>query len=179
MSQGAPTGSSYDAVPRRWVDANSGEEYAGKCPDCSATRALAEDQMHRMELELRAMRGKLTKAERAVEHAKVARRDGAVWEEALGFWLRTFPDKRPSSVGIKSARATKFFERFESISDPDPMGVVRAAVLGAKAYPYVVYGSRTKTGPKSALATDLQELVHVGQDHLFDFLVEAGRGASL
>lgn len=155
-----------------FVDIETGEQYEGPCPNCAEREQWAEAQVRKMEMERRGDRAKVTRMENAAERDLVRRRDGATWEHALEQWLAAFPDKRPSSKSIKSARATKFFQRLEAGATPDD---VDDAIRGAKAYPYVVYGKRVKSGSKSDLANDLEDIVAVNSDRQFDALVEIGR----
>lgn len=158
--------------PRQWVDTTTGEIYEGPCPNCAERAQWAEDQVRALEMEKRALRTKVTKAERAAEHATMAKRDGAVWQEALSCWLAHFPHKKPSGVGIKSARATKFFQRLETGAT---LLDVQDAIRAAKVVPYIVYGRRVKAGSKADLSDDLEQIVSVGNDAQFDRLVEIGR----
>lgn len=146
-----------------WVDSN-GEVTGDTCPTCEGYSHLERD--------LRNYRSRLTQMERKAERELVAKRDGKTWKEILAYWEAAFPDKRISSKGIKSARATKFFQRLEAGATPED---VRYAIEAARALPYVVYGKRVKTGSKSDLAIDLEDIVSVGADARFDALVECGR----
>lgn len=145
-----------------WVDANG--EVAGEvCPSCEGYSQVERD--------LRNYRSKVTRLENEAERNAVAKRDGATWKAILEYWSEAFPDKRISSRGIKSARATKFFQRLEAGATPED---VQFAIDAAKAWPYVVYGKRRQTGAASDAATDLQDIVSVGNDAQFDHLVELG-----
>lgn len=152
-----------------WVDPETGEASDG-CPECEN----AELQVRMMEMELRRYRSKVTTLENAAERDTVAKRDGSLWNAVLAEWLRVFPDKKPSAKGIKSARATRYFQRLEAGAQPED---VFSAIRGAKEYPYVVYGKRTRTGSKSDEATDLQDICSVKNDAMFDWLRDAGRTA--
>lgn len=146
-----------------WVNEH-GEITGDTCPNCEGYAAI--------ERELRNYRTKVTRLEREAERQEVAKRDGKVWKEALAYWQEKFPDKRVTSKGVKSARATKFFQRLEAGATPED---VNYAVDAAKVWQYVVFGKRQRSGSKSDLAIDLEQIVSVGNDALFDFLVEKGR----
>lgn len=147
------------------------------CPECGAVFecpvCLGRDvQVGKMERELRAARGKVTKLEREREVQKVAKRDGAVWKRILGAYREAFPDKRLSATGIKSARATAVFQRMEQgATVEDWLAVIR----GGKEYPFVVYGERRRSGSQADRADDLQDFAHLHKDRLFEFLRDAGR----
>src|ERR1039458_8351870 len=147
-----------------WVDSATGEVTGDTCPTCEGY-ALAER-------EARNYRTKISRLENDAERNLVARRDGATWKAILEYWSEAFPDKRISSRGIKSARATKFFLRLEAGATPED---VRHAIDAAKVCRFVVYGKRCRTGSKSDLAVDLEHVVSVGNDAQFDGLVELGR----
>lgn len=134
------------------------------CPTCEG--------YSRIERELRVMRAKITRLENDAERNIVAKRDGKLWKDTLAYWQKAFPDKRISSKGIKSARATKFFQRLEAGATPED---VRYAIDAAKVWQFVVFGKRQKSGSKSDLAIDLEHIVSVGNDAQFDRLVEIGR----
>lgn len=146
-----------------WVDEN-GEVTGDTCPSCEG--------YSRLERDLRNARTAITRLERDAERNLVAKRDGAQWKAVLAFWELHFPEKRISSKGIKSARATKYFQRLEAGATPAD---VEYAIAAATVWRYVVYGKRTKTGSASDLAIDLQDIVSVGNDAQFDRLVELGR----
>lgn len=152
-----------------YVDTETGELY-DSCPRC----AELEVQVRAMEKERRADRAARSKAERALEKDVVAKRDKSDWERILTYWLAAFPDKKPTAKGIKSARATKFFMRCDSGATVED---VELAIDGAKEWPYIVFGKRQKSGSKSDLADDLEDIVSLGKDANFDFLVLAGRVA--
>lgn len=155
-----------------WMNVATGEIVeGGPCPECAATADEAAIQVGGMERELRSMRSKLTKAERAAERDEVKRRDGDIWQRILGAWLETFPDKRPTAKGIRSARATAVFLRLESGAAEED---VVAAIVGARVWPYVVYGKRRQSGSPSDEATDLQEIMSLKNDGMFDFLRDVG-----
>lgn len=149
-----------------WVDENG--ELSDDCPNCADLDANVQV----MERELRRYRAKITRMENEAEHALVAKRDGKLWKETLAYWQKAFPEKRVTSKGIKSARATKFFQRLEAGATP---GDVRYAIDAAKVWRYVVFGKRQKSGSKSDLAIDLEHICSVGNDAQFDHLCELGR----
>lgn len=157
-----------------WVNAESGEVLDADCPRCEDTRVECDIQVSTMERELRGMRSKLTRAERKLEAESIKKRDGASWKLVLGKWMEVFPDKRVTSKGVKSARATAYFLRQDAGATEED---VIDAIYGAKAYPYVVYGKRRQTGSESDLLIDLQDIVSVNNDRNFDFLCEVGRAA--
>lgn len=132
----------------------------------------AEVQVTAMERERRADRSARAKAEKAVERFVEAKRDAKVWKEAIAYWCEAFPDKRVTSKGVKSARATKFFQRLDAGATVED---VRYAIDAAKVWQYVVFGKRQKSGSRSDLATDLEHICSVGNDAQFDGLVEIGR----
>lgn len=151
------------------------------CPECGSVLPLAEMldeeaeiQVHALELRVRSLQSKVTRMEREREAQTVAKRDGAVWQRVITAWLEAFPDKTPSAKSVKSARATKVFMRLDSGATVDD---VLAAIRGAQLYPFVVFGKRVKSGSRSDLADDLEDIVAVNRDREFDFLVEAGRNA--
>ena len=147
-----------------WVDSN-GEVTGDNCPAC-------EGYSH-IERELRNMRSKITRLENDAERNAVARRDGATWKATLEYWQEAFPEKRISSRGIKSARATKFFQRLEAGATVED---VRYAIDAAKVWRWVTFGRRTKAATdKSNPAMDIEDIVSVGNDSQFDALVERGR----
>lgn len=146
-----------------WVDAN-GEITGDVCPACEGYTILERD--------LRNARSKITRLERDAERNEVSKRDGATWKAALEHWCQAFPDKRISSKGIKSARATKYFQRLEAGATPED---VNLAVDAARVWQYVVFGKRQKSGSQSDLAIDLEHICSVGNDAQFDRLVEIGR----
>lgn len=146
-----------------WVDEN-GEVTGDTCPTCEGYSQLERD--------LRNARTKITRLEREAERATVAKRDGNLWKETVAFWEAAFPEKRITSKGVKSARATKYFQRLEAGAKPED---VRYAITAAKTWRYVVFGKRQKSGSKSDLAIDLEHIVSVGNDAQFDRLVELGR----
>lgn len=146
-----------------WVN-EDGEVTGDCCPTCEGYGHL--------ERELRRYRTNLTRAEHAAERADVAKRDGKTWKDAIAYWEEAFPEKRVTSKGIKSARATKFFLRLEAGATPED---VRLAIDAAKTWRYVVFGKRQKAGSKSDLAIDLEQIVSVGNDAQFDRLAELGR----
>lgn len=154
-----------------YADVETGELFEG-CPHCEQARAEAEAQVLAMERERRSDRIARGKAEKVADRAEVARRDGKVWKEILAYWEQAFPDKRISSKGIKSARATKLFQRLEAGTTSED---VRYAIDAAKVWRWVVYGKRQRNGSQSDLAIDLQDVVSVGNDAQFDRLVELGR----
>jgi hypothetical protein len=124
-----------------------------------------------MERERRSDRIARAKAEKAVDRDQVARRDGATWQRIRDHWQAAFPELRPTSLGIKSARATQVFLRLEAgATEAD----VFAAIDAATVWRYIVYGKRTKSGSKSDLAIDLEQIVSTKHDHLFDLLVSEG-----
>lgn len=147
-----------------WIDPTTGEVTGDTCPSC--------DGYSHLERELRNYRSKVTRLEREAERQAVAKRDGKLWKETLEYWCAAFPDKRISSKGIKSARATKFFQRLEAGATPED---VRYAIDAAKVWRYVVFGKRQKSGCRSDLAIDLEQIVSVGNDAQFDSLIERGR----
>lgn len=147
-----------------WVDATTGEVLGDTCPDCEG--------YSRLERDLRTARAAITRLERDAERNLVAKRDGKLWLETIEYWCKAFPEKRVTSKGIKSARATKFFQRLEAGATPED---VRYAIDAAKVWKYVVFGKRQKSGSKSDLAIDLEHIVSVGNDAQFDGLVEKGR----
>ncbi len=147
-----------------WVDAETGEITGDTCPTCEAYGLL--------ERETRNYRAKITRLENDAERNLVAKRDGKIWQEAIAYWEKAFPDKRVTSRGIKSARATKFFQRLEAGATPED---VRFAIDAAKVWQWVVFGKRQRSGSKSDLAIDLEHIVSVGNDAQFDGLVEKGR----
>lgn len=157
-----------------WVNSETGEVVEGDCPRCANVIEHAEAQLRAMEMELRQKRAKITRLERQADRETVAKRDGAVWKDVLAYWLEAFPDKRPSAKGIKSARATKVFMRLESGANVED---VKLSIDGARLYPYVVFGKRQKSGSKSDLADDLEQIMAINRDHEFDFLRDAGRAA--
>lgn len=146
-----------------WVD-DQGEVTGDVCPSCEGYGKVERD--------LRNARTAITRLERDAERNLVAKRDGKVWTEALAHWQRVFPDRRVTSKGIKSARATKFFQRLDAGATPED---VRHAVNAAKVWAYVVFGKRVKTGSKSDLAVDLEHICSVGNDAQFDDLCQKGR----
>lgn len=156
-----------------WANVETGEIVEGDCPQCAATREETEAQLAAMERERRSDRIARAKAEKAVERDQVTRRDGATWQRIREHWQAAFPELKPTSLGIKSARATKVFLRLEAgATELD----VLHAIDAAKRWRYVVYGKRTKTGSKSDLAIDLEDIVAIKRDREFDFLVTEGRG---
>lgn len=154
-----------------WVDSATGELADAECPHCAETKQWAEDQVRALEIERRQQRAKITKLLNEAERQKVAKRDGATWKELLACWLLAFPNKRPSATGIKSARATAVFLRLESGADVES---VKNAIAGAMKYPFVVFGKRRESGSQSDRADDLQDIMHINNDALFDFLRDAG-----
>lgn len=153
----------------RWVDENG--EIHDECPDC--VRYEANLQM--MEREARNYRAKITRLENDAERNIVAKRDGATWKALLAYWQAAFPDRRVTSKGIKSARATKVFQRLEAGATTED---IQYAVDAAKVWQWVVYGKRQKSGSKSDLAVDLEHIVSIGNDAQFDDLVAKGRAMS-
>lgn len=147
-----------------WVDPDTGEITGDECPTCEGYRHL--------EREARNLRAKITRLENEAERNAIAKRDGKVWKDTFAYWEKAFPEKRVTSKGVKSARATKVFQRLEAGATPED---VRYAIDAAKVWRYVVFGKRQKSGSKSDLAIDLQEIVAVGNDAQFDKLVELGR----
>jgi hypothetical protein len=156
-----------------WVDPETGE-MTNECPGCDETRRYAEIQMREMELELRKMRARVTRAENQLEAAEVGKRDGKVWKELLGYWQLKFPERRITSKNVKSARATKVFARLDAGAQ---IGDFQLAIDGAHAFPYVVFGKRVKTGSPSDLAVDLEDIASIKKDKDFDWLVAAGMEA--
>lgn len=150
----------------KWIDDNG--ELHDACPQC----VVYEDNLTRIEMEVRNYRSRITRLENDAERNLVAKRDGAVWKDIIAYWERAFPGKRLTSKGIKSARATKFFQRLEAGATPED---VRYAIDAAKVWQYVVFGKRQKSGSRSDLAIDLEHIVSVGNDAQFDRLVELGR----
>lgn len=146
-----------------WVDEN-GAVTGDTCPTCAAYALVERD--------LRNYRAKVTRLENDAERNAVAKRDGATWKAILSYWQAAFPDRRISSKGIKSARATKFFQRLEAGATPED---VHYAIDAAKVWQFIVFGKRQKSGSKSDLAIDLEQIVSVGNDAQFDGLVEKGR----
>lgn len=146
-----------------WVN-DDGEVTGDACPSCEA--------YGRIEADLRNYRTKVTRLEHEAERNLVAKRDAKVWTETLAYWGRAFPDKRVTSKGIKSARATKFFQRLDAGATAED---VRHAINAARVWQYVVFGKRQKSGSKSDLAVDLEHICSVGNDAQFDDLCEKGR----
>lgn len=146
-----------------WVDEN-GEVTGDTCPSCQGYSHI--------ERELRNMRSKVTRLENDAERNLVAKRDGKVWQDAIAYWEHTFPEKRVTSKGIKSARATKFFQRLEAGATPED---VQYAIDAARVWRYVVFGKRQRSGSQSDLSIDLEHICSVGNDAQFDRLVELGR----
>lgn len=146
-----------------WVNSN-GEITGDTCPSCEGYSLL--------EREARNYRAKITRLENEAERNLIAARDGATWKAILAYWQAAFPDKKISSKGIKSARATKFFQRLEAGATSAD---VEYAIDAAAQVPYVVYGRRVKTGSRADLAVDLEDICSVGHDARFDELVELGR----
>ncbi|MGH8524364.1 MAG: hypothetical protein ACREXY_09135 [Gammaproteobacteria bacterium] len=159
-----------------WANTETGELVEADCPNCAETREWAEEQVRSLELERRKDRGRITRLEREVERAVVAKRDGAEWVRITAHWQAAFPQLKPRGLSVKSARATKVFQRLETGCSVDD---VLAAIDGAKAWPYVVFGKRQRTGSKSDLAIDLEDIVSVGKDRNFDFLVVEGNARDL
>ena len=155
-----------------WINRETGEIQEGECPMCERTREDCEIQVRGLELEARKARSKITKLERMAEKEAIAKRDGATWKRLLDAWLAAFPDKRPTAKGIKSARATAVFQRLgQGATEQD----FHDAILGAKEYPYVTFGKRTKTATKqSARMDDLQDIAAIHSDAMFDWLRDAG-----
>lgn len=152
-----------------WLNADTGEvtdeppsEYV--CPTCEAYGLLERD--------LRNYRSKVTRLENDAERNLVAKRDGKDWQEIIAYWEQAFPDKRLTSKGIKSARATKFFQRCDAGAMLED---IRFAIDAAKVWRWVVFGKRQKSGSNSDLAIDLEHICSVGNDAQFDRLVELGR----
>jgi hypothetical protein len=143
---------------------DNGEVTGEVCPSCEG--------YSQVERELRNYRSKVTRLENEAERNAVAKRDGKLWKETLAYWQAAFPEKRISSKGIKSARATRLFQRLEAGATPED---VRHAIDAARSVPYVVYGRRVKSGSRADLAVDLEDVVSVGHDARFDELVELGR----
>jgi hypothetical protein len=156
-----------------WIDTDTGE-IAEDCPHCQQTRIDAETQIHAMELERRKDRAAVTRAQNQLAAAAESKRDGAIWKKSVAHWRATFPELKPTSLGVKSARATAYFQRLEAGALPEDVDL---AVSAAKEYPYVVFGKRRRTGSRDDLAIDLQQIVSVGNDAQFDFLVSVGRKA--
>jgi hypothetical protein len=155
----------------QFVNVETGEMVEGDCPFCADLRIETEGQLVAMERELRQKRSKITKLENAAERDLVKKRDAAAWKDVLSAWMIAFPTKKPSATGIKSARATKVFMRLESGSSVEE---IKNAIAGAMIYPYVVFGKRQKSGSRSDLADDIQEIVSVNNDANFDFLRDVG-----
>jgi hypothetical protein len=154
-----------------WANTETGELREGDCPECADTKEWAEEQVRALELERRKDRAKITRLERAAERDQVARRDGATWQRIRDHWLAAFPELKPTSLGIKSARATQVFLRLEAgATEADIM----AAIDAAREWRWIVYGKRTKSGSKHDLAIDLEQIVSTKHDHLFDLLVTEG-----
>lgn len=154
-----------DAPTPTWINADTGEVFEGECPNCADLDILVTA----MERERRSDRIARAKAEKAVERDQVAKRDGAMWQRILAKWEETFPEKRITSKGIKSERATVFFLRLEAGATIEH---VELAVAAARKWPCVVYGKRQQTGSRSDLAIDLIQICK--GDAQFDFLVERG-----
>lgn len=146
-----------------WVDGN-GEVTGDTCPSCEGYSQIERD--------LRNYRAKVTRLEHDAERNLVAKRDGKLWKEIVAYWEQVFPDKKITSKGIKSARATKYFQRLEAGAKPED---VQYAIDAAKVWRFVVFGKRQRSGSKSDLAIDLEHIVSVGNDAQFDGLVEKGR----
>ena len=147
-----------------WVDPSTGEVTGDICPSCEGYSLLERD--------LRNARSKITRLERDAERNLVAKRDGKLWKEILEYWMEAFPERRVTSKNIKSARATRLFQRLEAGATPAD---VLYAINAAKVWRWVVYGKRQRNGSHSDLAIDLQDIVSVGNDAQFDRLVELGR----
>lgn len=153
-----------------YVDTESGELYDG-CPICEETIRNAETQIVAMEQERRRDRAARTAAENKLEAAEIGKRDKSAWDEILGAWLLAFPGKSPKAKTIKSARATKVFQRIErgaSVED------VKDAIAGAMVYRYVVFGKRVTNGSRTDDGSDLADIVSPDNDRNFDFLAEEG-----
>jgi len=147
-----------------WVDAN-GEVTGETCPSCFGYAQV--------ERELRNYRAKVTRLENEAERNAVAKRDGKLWKETIAYWEAAFPDKRVTSKGIKSARATKYFQRLEAGAKPED---VRYAIDAAKTWQWITFGRRTKAPTaQSKPAVDLEDICSVGSDAQFDWLAQKGR----
>ena len=158
----------------QFVDTETGEVYEGPCPACAHVEDEAAIQVRAMELELQKMRSKVTHMERQADRDAVAKRDGATWKRLLNAWLEAFPNKRPTAKGAKSARATHAFLRLESGATIEDF---EDAIRGAKEFPFVTFGKRTKTGAAGDRKDDLQDIAAVKNDAMFDWLRDAGRAA--
>lgn len=156
-----------------WVRPDSGETVEGDCPRCASTREEAEAMVREMELANRRLTSRMTRMKNDFERQQAARRDAEEWGDVCEFWLRTFPELKPRTLGIKSERATAFFTRLETgVSVQD----VKDAITGASRYRYVLFGRRVeKASGQAALAIDLTEICHLKADRWFDFLLQAGR----
>lgn len=144
-----------------------------------ALTLLERDQMIlEADREAKRLRSKVRRLESQVERDKVKNRDKALWTRVLEYWQATFPDKKITAKGHKSARATAVFLRVEqlqeSMSDVDAERTFKLAIRGAMALPYVVYGKRRATGSTHEAAIDLTDIASVTDDRKFDALVEAG-----
>lgn len=154
-----------------WINSETGELADAECPHCAATKEWAENQVRSMEIERRKDRAAVTRMKNEMEAQKVAKRDASVWKEALRCWQLAFPSKRPTSTGVKSARATAFFQRLEAGATLED---VLDVIAGGMRYPYVVYGVRRESGSPSDRKDDLQDLMHLGNDGQFDMLRDVG-----
>lgn len=147
-----------------WLDEETGEITGDTCPTCEGYT--------RLEREMRNLRTQITRLQNEAERQLVTKRDGKLWKDTLNYWMEAFPEKRVTSKDIKSARATKLFQRFQAGALPED---VRYAIDAAKVWRYVVFGKRQKSGSQSDLAIDLEQIVSIGNDAQFDSLVELGR----
>lgn len=153
-----------------WFTAD-GEVFEGECPNCEDTRRAAEVQVNAMEKERRTDRAARTKAENALEVAAAGRRDEKVWLDLFECWRLAFPEKKPSSNSVKSARATKVFQRLTMGATPED---VKDAIAGAMVFRYVVFGKRVTNGSRTDDGSDLADIVSPDNDRNFDFLREEG-----
>lgn len=153
-----------------YIDTATGEVYES-CPRCEAAEVEAETQIFRMEQERRQDRAARTKAENALEAAETGRRDEKLWLELFDCWRLAFPEKRPTTKAVKSARATAVFKRLTAGATPED---IKDAIAGAMVYRYVVFGKRVTNGSRTDDGSDLADIVSPDNDRNFDFLSEEG-----
>lgn len=154
-----------------WANTETGELVEGPCPYCAGTVEECDAIVSRVEKNRHADILARAKAEKALERDVVAKRDGADWQRIVTHWKETFPQIKATSLSIRSNRATHTFIRIERGCSVDD---VLAAIDGAKEWPYVVFGKRVRTGSRSDLGIDIEDIVSIKHDRNFDFLLSEG-----
>lgn len=152
-----------------WINQATGEIARGSCPYC----VIAEEDVHKLEMERRDNRRKITALEKQIEGETTAARSGAVWKEIVTHWIESTGRKADTLVPMKGVRATLTFRILEAGADVEK---VKRAIDGAVIAPYKSYGRRTSK-PSGKKLDDLKDICK-NEAEFEELLAVAERGSA-